>query len=83
MRERINLVNAQLRSSSGIIGLTIDERCKELIRDLEEVSYKTDSGQIDKDRDRMRTHLSDALGYLIVQEFGSGPKIGPRPTRLT
>ena len=25
--------------------------------------------EIDKDRDRMRTHLSDALGYLLWQDM--------------
>ena len=36
--------------------------------DFEEVTYKPDSGVIDKDKDSKRTHLSDALGYLIWQE---------------
>jgi hypothetical protein len=78
VRDRINIVNAKLRSASGLIGVAIDGKCKELIRDLEEVCYKTTSNQIDKDRDRMRTHVSDALGYLIVDEFGSGGTVGPR-----
>jgi hypothetical protein len=50
------------------VGLAIDGSCKELIRDFEEVAYKEGSSQIDKDRDRMRTHLSDALGYLLLEE---------------
>jgi hypothetical protein len=58
----------------------VDEKCKELIRDLEEVSYKEDSGQIDKDRDRLRTHLSDALGYLLLET--SRPTVGERGRRL-
>jgi hypothetical protein len=78
VKDRINIVNAKLRSASGTIGVTIDPRCKELIRDLEEVCYKSTSSQIDKDRDRLRTHLSDALGYLIVDEFGPASTIGPR-----
>jgi hypothetical protein len=68
VRERINLVNSRLRSAAGIVGLLVDGKCRELIRDFEEVSYKQDSGGIDKDRDRMRTHLSDALGYLLLEE---------------
>jgi hypothetical protein len=36
--------------------------------DFEQVSFKADTYQIDKDRDRLRTHLSDALGYLLWQE---------------
>jgi len=68
VRERINLVNSRLRSAAGTVGLVIDGSCKELIRDFEEVAYKEGSSQIDKDRDRMRTHLSDALGYLLLEE---------------
>jgi hypothetical protein len=68
VRERINLVNSRLRSMSGAVTLVVDGKCTELIRDFEEVSYKQDSSGIDKDRDRMRTHLSDALGYLLLEE---------------
>jgi len=68
VRGRINLVNSRLRSASGAVSLVVAAKCKELIRDFEEVSYKQDSGGIDKDRDRMRTHLSDALGYLLLEE---------------
>jgi hypothetical protein len=80
VRERINLMNSRLRSAAGVVSLVVDEKCKELIRDLEEVSYKEDSGQIDKDRDRLRTHLSDALGYLLL-ETARG-KVGERGERL-
>ncbi len=82
IRDRVNLTNAMLRSASGEIRLLIDPKCKELIKDLEQVSYKEDSNQIDKDRDRMRTHLSDALGYLLWQEGKQLPGIGPREGRL-
>src|ERR1017187_5770273 len=63
VRERVNLMNAKLRSAAGSVGLLVDGKCKELIQDLEQVAYKADTCQIDKDRDRLRTHLSDALGY--------------------
>jgi hypothetical protein len=80
VRERINLMNSRLRTAAGAIGLVVDPKCKELIRDFEEVSYKEDSGQIDKDRDRLRTHLSDALGYLLL-ELGR-PVVGEKAERL-
>ena len=60
----------------------MDPQCKELIKDFEQVAYKTDSSQIDKDRDRLRTHLSDALGYLLWQECRPIAKIGERGGRL-
>jgi hypothetical protein len=82
VRERINLTNAKLRSATGEVGLLVDPKCKELIKDLEQVTYKADSNAIDKERDRMRTHLSDALGYLLWQECRVLPKIGERQERL-
>jgi hypothetical protein len=82
VRERVNLVNAKLRSASGLIGVLIDEKCKELTQDFEQVTYKTDGYQIDKDRDRMRTHLSDAVGYLVWQELRPVPPIGEQTCRM-
>jgi hypothetical protein len=82
VRERVNLTNAKLRSAAGEIGLLVDRKCKELIKDFEQVAYKADTYQIDKDRDRLRTHLSDALGYLLWQECRQLPSIGEHRERL-
>jgi hypothetical protein len=82
VRDRITLTNTKLRNAAGEIGLRIDRRCQELVKDLEHVSYKADSAQIDKDRDRGRTHLSDALGYLLWQECRPGPAVGEQPGRI-
>ncbi len=68
VRERISLVNSLLQSASGDLRMRVDSRCTELIKDFEQVSYKADSAVVDKERDRSRTHLSDALGYLVWQE---------------
>ncbi len=80
VRERVCAVNAKLRNAAGDIRLFVDPRCKELIADFEQVSYLEDSTQIDKDRDRRRTHLSDALGYLVWQE--SRGTVGEKGVRL-
>ncbi|MGH9660807.1 MAG: hypothetical protein ACRD96_19825 [Bryobacteraceae bacterium] len=82
VRDRIQLVNAKLRSAGGEIRLVVDGRCSELIQDLEQVSYKEHSIEVDKDRDRQRTHLSDALGYLVWQECRPRPGVGERAERL-
>jgi len=82
VRDRINLTNSKLRSASGEVNLLVDPRCKELVKDFEQVAYKADSCQIDKDKDRLRTHLSDALGYLLWQECRPIAKIGERGGRL-
>ncbi len=82
VRDRINLTNSKLRSAANTVELVVDPRCKELIKDFEQVAYKADSCQIDKDKDRLRTHLSDALGYLLWQECRPTVKIGERRGRL-
>ena len=82
VRERVNMMNAQLKSASGTIGLLVDRKCKELIADFEQVVYKADTCQIDKDRDRMRTHLSDALGYLVWAECRPWKVVGEQSQRI-
>ena len=69
-------MNSKLESAAGERSLLVHPRCKELIKDFEQVTYKENSQVIDKERDPRRTHLSDALGYLVWQAFGSGRKIG-------
>jgi len=82
VKERINLVNAKLRSAAGEVRLLVDVKCKELIKDFEQVAFKADTFAIDKDRDRQRTHLSDALGYLLWQEHKELPTVGERQGRI-
>ncbi len=82
VRDRIHLVNSKLKSARGDIALVIDKKCTELIMDFEQVCYKGDTGHIDKDRDRMRTHVSDALGYLIWQECRPLRPIGEQAMRV-
>jgi hypothetical protein len=76
VRDRVMVVNVAFQR------MKIDSRCKELIKDLEQVAYKENTQVIDKDRDPRRTHLSDALGYLVWQELRMGEKVGERGTRL-
>lgn len=82
VRDRITLTNTKLRTASGEIQLQLDSTCVELIKDFEQVSYKADSAVPDKDKDRYRTHISDALGYLLWQECRPLPQIGDRSRRL-
>jgi len=82
VRDRVTLTNTKLRSASGDIRLYVDPKCVELIKDFEQVCYKADSTTPDKDKDRSRTHLSDALGYLLWQECRPLSQIGGRARRL-
>ena len=82
VKDRINCVNALLRNHNGQHRLFIDSSCKELINDFEQVSWKADShgnplADLDKS-DPRRTHVSDAVGYLVAREFPMRAKIGER-----
>ena len=78
VRDRVNLVNRTLLTAAGDINLAVDPRCKELIKDFEQVCFKAETNEIDKMRDRQRTHASDALGYLVWQELGPVKDAGER-----
>lgn len=82
VRDRVNLVNRTLLTASRDINLSVDPKCRELIKDFEQVCFKADTNEIDKTRDRQRTHASDALGYLIWQEFKQGKGAGERGDRI-
>ncbi len=82
VRERVQLMNAKLAAANGERLLQVHPRCTELIRDFEQVLYKEGSGVVDKDKDPKRTHLSDALGYLVWQECGGRGTVGEKGSRL-
>jgi phage terminase large subunit len=82
VRERVTLVNAKLFSADEQVYLWVHPRCKGLVADFEEVMYKAESSVIDKERDARRTHLSDALGYLIWQECRPRATFGEQSRRL-
>jgi hypothetical protein len=76
VRDRLDVMNGALCSAGGDRTLHIDPRCKELITDLEQVVLQEGTMIIDKTKDPRRTHLSDALGYLVWQEQRSSQLIG-------
>ncbi|MCB9385094.1 MAG: hypothetical protein H6509_10790 [Bryobacterales bacterium] len=82
VRDRINLVNSRLCNAEGERRLFVAPKCRGLIEDFEQVTYKADSTAIDKDRNPERTHLSDALGYLLWQEYRAAGRAGERSERL-
>jgi hypothetical protein len=69
VRDRVNVVNSRLQNAQGERRLLVDSRCKELVKDFEQVCYKTGTSQIDKEKDLRRSHLSDALGYYLWWKF--------------
>lgn len=82
VRERVMLLNSRFRDANGVSTIVISPKCKELIRDFEEVAYKADTTVVDKNRDPRRTHLSDALGYLVWQEFRPQAPFGEQKNRI-
>ena len=83
VKDRVNCVNAVLRNHAGERRMLIDESCKHLIQDLEQVTWKADPhgnslADLNKS-DRMRTHVSDAVGYYVAREFPMRAIRGERP----
>ena len=61
---RVNSMNNNLNKGN----LVIDPRCKNLIKDLEQVVNKDGTRDIDKSNKNL-THLTDALGYAVDWEY--------------
>ncbi len=73
-RARVNAVNSRLKSIDEMVRLIIDPaRAPNLIKDFEGVrTVKGGSGEIDKKADKRLTHLTDAIGYYVVNKFPLG-----------
>lgn len=82
VRERVGLMNAMFGRSAGMANIVVHPKCRELIRDFEEVQYKPGTAAIDKEADPNRTHLSDAIGYLVWREFRPRPRAGEQGHRI-
>jgi len=85
VRDRINCVNAMFCNARDQRSITVSPKCEQLIRDLEQVSWKhdangNDTGDLDKSNP-MRTHTSDALGYFVAEKFPMRPQSSWPTTR--
>jgi hypothetical protein len=82
VKDRVNCVNARLRNHAGQYRVLVNPSCKALIKDFEQVCWKSDPHgnslvELDKS-DPMRTHVSDALGYLVARVFPMSAQRGER-----
>jgi len=73
VKDRVNCMNALLRNHAGQHRMLVNQNCKHLIKDFEQVSWKADPhgnslADLDKS-DPMCTHVSDAVGYYAAREF--------------
>lgn len=70
-RDRLNAVNSRLKTRSGRVRLMVDPaRAPETVMDLEGVRLlEGGSGEINKAKDKDRTHWTDGLGYYVEKRF--------------
>jgi hypothetical protein len=80
--DRIHLVNSLISPAEGKARICIDHKCQSLLLDLERLRFQEDGIHVNKTEDPKRSHSSDALGYLIWEEFSPRQKIGERPPKL-
>jgi hypothetical protein len=77
VKERVNTVNARLKSADGSVTLFYNPiKCPHLKRDFDRVSWKDGSSMLDQTTDKSLTHASDGVGYSIckyapLELFGS------------
>lgn len=67
-KDRYSAVNSRCCTSTGVRRLQVDESCRRLIADLEQVIFN-DKGVEDQESNPMLTHVSAALGYWLVRDF--------------
>lgn len=73
-RARVNAMNARIANTKGEIRLCVDPaKAPKTMRDLDGVQVvKGSAGELDKKSNPNLTHLSDALGYYVVNKFPTG-----------
>ena len=86
---RVRAVNAKLCSAAGVRSYWIDPRCDETIADFLVCVWDKHKPDLQKYGERggrslwLRTHLSDALGYLIDALFPLGRPTSPTKLDLS
>lgn len=70
-RARVNSVNTRLRNAKGQVFMLVDPvRAPHVVTDFEGTrTVEGGSGEIDKKADRTLTHVTDAVGYYVVEEY--------------
>ena len=71
--DRVNAVNARMRTAEGAISFGCSKSCVELIKDFE--MCEMDDLRRNKSQAGDRTHASDALGYMIHYEHSVLPRV--------
>lgn len=70
-RDRVVVTNSRLKNSMDVARVFVDpDKAPNLVEDLDQTQLD-DNGDLDEGPEKKRTHMSDALGYLLFQRFGS------------
>ena len=67
--DRINAVQALLRAANGQVRMRVHPRCEKLTTALEGLTYKEGTSRPDPKSPHI--HITDALGYLVWNEFNT------------
>ena len=83
-RPRINTLNARLRATDGTVRTLICPYwCPWTVKDFEgTIVLEGGSGELDKDHDPMRTHLTDGLSYRALEKYPLAASGGWTSSRL-
>lgn len=76
IKNRVAAVNGLLENTLHEVRLLVDPKCKMLIKDLERLGWQPGATATFDTQGNTLSHMSDALGYLIWQEFGLGSDVG-------
>jgi len=76
VKDRINNTQAALKTADGVSHLTIHPRAKPLIKALQGLTYKEGTSVPDPKSNHI--HITDAVGYLLWQQFN---RVGHRLTQ--
>jgi len=83
VRTRVNAVNDFLMSAVGIRRLFVNPKCNWLMRDFSKVQFIDGAATVlDQYKDKTLTHISDALGYLVMAVGGGQENEGSVMTNM-
>jgi hypothetical protein len=67
IKDRVNTVNGRLLAADGSVHMWHNPKCKQLKKDFQRVVWKEGEQIVFEKKDRMLTHMSDAVGYPICE----------------
>lgn len=74
VKDRLAVLNKKLQDANGKVSMTIDPKCKHLIKDLEQCK-RDKKGGIDKSNIEL-SHMVDACSYLLEYKWSLVPSVG-------